>query len=115
MTERRSGCRTHYNLSLGIASQTRPPEDGDHYRHTNVDVSKFDGTLELHVQEYTEFESIGQGIGHTEPADAGDNATHERTANEEAATDGGEPSVGGGRAQRTPRHARRHSPPGRTP
>lgn len=73
-------------------------EDGDHYRHTNVDVSEFEGTLELHVQEYTQFESIGQDVGHTEPADAGDNATldDEHIADEEGATDGGEPSAGGG-------------------
>lgn len=66
-------------------------EDGDHYRLANVKVSEYNGDLELHVQEYTEFASIGQGVGHTPPADSGDNATlnSEDVAADEAATDGG--------------------------
>lgn len=67
-------------------------EDGDHYRLADVKVSEYNGGLELHVQEYTEFVPIGQGVGHTPPADSGDNTTlnSEDVAADEAATDGGE-------------------------
>jgi len=66
-------------------------EDGDHYRLGDVKISEHNGDLELHVQEYTEFASIGQGVGRTPPADSGDNATlnSEDVAADEAATDGG--------------------------
>lgn len=72
-------------------------EDGDHYRLTDVGVSDYQGDLELHVQEYTEFAPIAQGVGNTEPADAGSNATlpAEDGSGEEAATDGGGAAAAG--------------------
>lgn len=71
-------------------------EDGDHYRLADVKVSEYNGDLELPVQEYTEFASIGQGVGHTLPDDSGDNATlnSEDVAADEAATGGGAPPDG---------------------
>lgn len=65
-------------------------DDGDHYRIRDVDVSEYEGDLELHVQEDTEFDSIAEGASHTPLADAGANETLDTTATGEPATDGGD-------------------------
>lgn len=63
-------------------------DEGDHYRILDVEVSEYDGDLELHVQEDTEFDTISEGASHTPLADAGANET--LTTTNEAATDGGD-------------------------
>lgn len=67
-------------------------EDGDHYRISDVDVSEYEGSLELHVQDDTAFQAVSQGVGYTPAADAGENATlaDQPTNSDEAATDGGD-------------------------
>lgn len=65
--------------------------DGDHYRIHNVSVSEYQGGLELHVQEDTEFEEISAGVSNTPLANAGSNTTIDAHGEErQKATDGGD-------------------------
>lgn len=64
-------------------------DDGDHYRLRDVEISEYEGGLEIHVQEDTEFEPIAEGASHTPLADAGANETLDTASAGETATDGG--------------------------